>query len=248
MVACFVAGDHAARQGDYAMCRTCYEEALLISRELQDKLWISSMLMNLGALLLLEGDPTGARVLSEESLAISRELGVKSQIGWSLIYLGEIAYSQHELVEATALFAEGLLICRELGDPWATDLALRNLASVALEQEDLVLALAYCTEDLIISKETGDGRRVAHCLAILAGIAARDHANARRAAVLVGATEAILEAANATMWFMQRQIYDQAAATARNLLGNEHFAEAQRQGRAMSIEQVVAYALAEGEV
>jgi len=171
----------------------------------------------------MEGDPATARALLEESLAINRELKSTWGIAGTLIYLGELAYEQAELVCARALFEESLVSIRKLENKWDLALALRGLASVALEQDDLAHAQTLC----------------------LAGIAARRGTTARRAAILAGATGALLGETNIALWTMQQRIYTQAAGVARQQLGAEAFEAARREGSAMSVQQAVAYALEE---
>jgi predicted ATPase/transcriptional regulator with XRE-family HTH domain len=232
-------------QGDYATARIYVEEVLSISRELGDKQNTAYALNILGGLFQMEGDPATARAILEESLAINRELKSTWGIAGTLIYLGELAYEQAQLAQARALFQESLIITRKLENKWDIALALRGLASVALEQDDLAHAQTLCQEGLGITRDLGEKRGIAHCLAILAGIAARRGPAARRAAVLAGATGALLEATNTTLWTMQQRIYEQAATTARNLLGEAAFEAARHEGSVMSMQQAVSYALEE---
>ena len=79
----------------------------------------------------------------------------------------------------------------------------------------------------------------------MAGITARRGSRGRRAAILVGATDALLAATNTRLWMMQRRIYEQATTAARTQLGEQQFEAARREGSAMSVQQAVAYAVEE---
>ncbi len=242
MAALLTAGNQAGQQGDTATARTFYAETLAISREVGDHHNTAHMLGLLGQTVQRLGELATARAYYDESLAINRAQDHKWGIAWSLSFLGELAQDQADLAGAQALFAESLAISRELDNKWGIGLALRGLASVSLAQGDFDPACAYCEEGLVINKELMDKRGIAHSFAILAGIAAGRASTARRAAVLVGATEALLEATTTTLWTLQQSIYEQAATAARHLLGEEEFEAARRLGRALTIEQAIVYA------
>src|SRR5262249_38203307 len=96
---------------------------------------------------------------------------------------------------------------------------------------------------LVVPRERGHKRSIAHSFAIMAGIAARSRAGGRRAATLVGAAEALLEATRTTLWTMQHRIYEEATTSACELLGEEAFEKARQEGRAMSMEESITYFL-----
>src|SRR4051794_14564888 len=101
-----------------------------------------------------------------------------------------------------------------MDNKWGLALALRDLASVALEQDDLARAGALCAEGLVIARDLLEKRGIAHCFAVMAGIAAQSGSQGRQAAILVGATEALLEATTTVLWIIQQRIYEQAARAA----------------------------------
>jgi hypothetical protein len=70
-----------------------------------------------------------------------------------------------------------------------------------------------------------------------------DDGRPERAATLLGAAAALLEAGGLQMDPIDRAEYDRAAAATRALLGEATFAAAQAAGQAMSLEQAVAYGL-----
>ena len=69
---------------------------------------------------------------------------------------------------------------------------------------------------------------------------------AERGAKLLGAAEALLEAIGAVMSADDRIVYEQGVASARAQLSEEVFEKAWAEGRAMSMEKAVEYALEEG--
>ncbi len=80
----------------------------------------------------------------------------------------------------------------------------------------------------------------------LAGVAAR-RGDIERVARLFGAAEALGEAASATPSFPPaRALYEQDLASVRQELDTKRFAAAWAEGRAMTLEQAIAYALEDG--
>ena len=60
---------------------------------------------------------------------------------------------------------------------------------------------------------------------------------------MLGAAEALLEAIGAVMDPDDHMVYEQAVASARAQLSEEEFERARAEGRAMSMEQAIEYAL-----
>jgi hypothetical protein len=90
---------------------------------------------------------------------------------------------------------------------------------------------------------------VALCLeglaALATGEAERGAGPRERPARLLGAAEALRAAAGAPVRRRNQALYDLTTAAARGLLEEEAFGAAWRAGRAMSLEEAVAYALSE---
>ncbi|MBI3659129.1 tetratricopeptide repeat protein [Candidatus Acetothermia bacterium] len=232
----------AQSQGDYVAARSLYEECLVIKRELGDKQGITAPLNNLGIVAQNQGDYATARSLFEESLAIRQELGDKQGIGAALINLGYLAQNQGDYLTARSLFEKSLVVKRELGDKQGTATSLNNLALAIQSQGDYVTARSLFEESLAIRQELGDKQGIIASLSRLAGLSVvQTHPG--RAARLFGAAEALREAIGAPLPPSDRTDYDRQVAATRAKLGDETFAAAWTQGRAMTLEQAVEYAL-----
>ena len=100
------------------------------------------------------------------------------------------------------------------------------------------------TEGLELAAETGDRANAAYCPEGLATlIAARDEPE--RATRLFGASEALLEAVGAPLYAhaQDRAIYDSAVEELRSRLGEGVFEAVWAEGRTMSPERAIGYAL-----
>jgi tetratricopeptide (TPR) repeat protein len=209
-------------------------------------------LNGVGNLAYSQADYAAARSLYEESLAIRRELGDKRGIAISLSNLGRVAYSQGDYPAARSLHEESLAIRRELGDKWGIAYSLNSMGSVAYLQGDYAAAHSLYEESLTIRRELQDKRGCAECLAGLGGVAARmgqwqaqtrAEGQAERGTRLLGAAEALLGAISAVLDPEDRMVYEQGVASARAQLSEEDFERAWAEGRAMSMEAAIEYAL-----
>jgi predicted ATPase/DNA-binding CsgD family transcriptional regulator len=236
------AGMLARGQGDYAAARSLFEESLTIRRDLEDKRGIATSLNSLGLVAQKQGDSAAARSLYEESLAFRRELGDKEGISGSLGNLGGVCSDQGDYAAARSLYEESLALRRELGDKGGIALLLGSLGRVAHEQGDYAAARSLYEESLAIRWELGHKYGIAECLEGLASMAGSQGAT-EHAARLFGASEALREAIGAPMPPVVLADYDRDVAAARAQLNMEAFVAAWNEGRAMTLEQAIAFAL-----
>jgi non-specific serine/threonine protein kinase len=123
-------------------------------------------------------------------------------------------------------------------------IALHPLAAVASAEGDHERAARLLEESLMLSVEIGDESNVAYCLEGLAAVAASED-ELERAARLWGAAEALLQA-NEVMAYphaSDRSVHQRQVTDARVRLETEAWQGAWAQGRAMTLEQAVEYAL-----
>jgi predicted ATPase/class 3 adenylate cyclase len=237
------AGVLAWQQGDYPAARTLHEESLAIQRELGDRRGIAYSLNNLGTVATSQGDHAAAWALCEESLAIIRGLGNRWHIAGSLINLGSIDYLQGNLTSARQRYEESLAIYRELGDRWGIAAALINLGSAANDQCDYRAASAMYKESLAIHLELGDRWGIAESLQGLAYVAFALFGPARAARIWGGA-ERLREEIGSPVPPRDRPRYDGQLTAARAAMADhDAFDLAWQEGRAMTLEQAIEYAL-----
>ncbi|MFQ5808876.1 MAG: tetratricopeptide repeat protein, partial [Armatimonadota bacterium] len=234
----------AERQTDYARARELFEQSLAIRRELGEKTGIAGSLNNLAVVARHEGDYAGARALLEESLEIKRELGDRRGVAGSLTNLGIVAERQGDYAAAQALLEESLETKRNLGDKVGVASSLLNLGVVARSRGDGGRARELFEESLAIRRELGEAPGIAECLEELGGISGAQ-GEPEVAARLLGASEALREAIKAPVPPDDREEYDSDVATVRAAMDEAAFAAAWSEGRAMTMEEAIAYALAE---
>jgi non-specific serine/threonine protein kinase len=95
-----------------------------------------------------------------------------------------------------------------------------------------------------MSRDRQNQRGIALSLAGLGEVAVESK-QPERGAMLLGASEALFEATGGVMESDDRIPYDRAVASARSKLGDKAFDQARQQGRAMSVESAIEYAMEE---
>jgi non-specific serine/threonine protein kinase len=195
------------------------------------------------------GDYSAAKALFEESLAIRRELNDRPNIALSLMYLGILLRTRGDYAAAQPLFEESLAISRELGNRIRIVDSLANLREIAYAQGDYRAAKVLDRESLVTLRESGLQSALPWGIALMLQAIARlamAEGHPAHAARLWGAAEALREPLGAPLLPREQEEHDDGVAALREALGEAAFAAAWAEGRSMSMEQALAYALEEG--
>jgi tetratricopeptide (TPR) repeat protein len=94
----------ALEQGDYAIARARFEEALTVARETEDELYIADALVRLGTVAFRMGDYPQSAALYQQSLELNREQGNRSGIIEDLAGLAEVISLLGHQEQAAQLF------------------------------------------------------------------------------------------------------------------------------------------------
>ena len=235
------AGWMAMWQGELERARALLEESVGLCRQLGDKPAVAGALHKLSTAALFQGDLGRARTLFEESVALWREFGDRARIAEPLNALGTVLLEQGDPERATTLFEESLEIGRASEDQLSTARALYSLAYAALERGEYGPAMALIAESMDIFQQLGHTLSIVYCLEIAAGVAAM-RKDAAHAARLWGASEVLREALGTPRPTADRR-YGRYLEATRAQLDDESYARAEAEGREMTLEQAVEYAL-----
>jgi predicted ATPase/class 3 adenylate cyclase len=231
-------------QGDYAEARACHQESLAIMRDLGDRRGVARAQAGLAWVAFQVGDFALSRTLQEESLAIMRELGDREGAALALNGLGYIASVQSNHAEARTYHEESLAIMRDLGERRAVARSLAHLGWARINQRDHAGARTLLVESLTIIRGIGDPLELMRVLKVAVDLAfAVD--NMDLAARLQGAIDGLRDSVGAPVSPRERMSNDVNVGAMRAALGESRFAAAWAEGRAMTLEQAVAYALDE---
>jgi non-specific serine/threonine protein kinase len=233
----------ALNRGDANVARSLIDQALVLVTTEGDKRTLAQVFNMRGLVLREQGDYVAARASIEQALAFRRTLADKHAIANSLNDLGATAFAQGDPA-AEAFLETSLQLRRELADRFGIPRCLHDLGAIALNRSNLARAHECFTQGLAIFRDQSDHRNAVKCLEGLAGVAAANHQTAQ-AARLFGAAEAAREAIGVPLPRTWRVNYDRAIAMVRQQLKAAELAAVWANGRTMSLEQAIAFALTE---
>ena len=150
--------------------------------------------------------------------------------------------TQHDEAIARIRYEESIGILQEIGFKPGLAAALLGLATVACRQRDYATARSCYTDSLAIRRDLGNKQDIADTLEGMAELAAAQ-SQPKRAAQLLGAAQNLRDEVGTPLHPPDRVERDRIAATARAQLGEDAFAATWAAGRAMTLEQAIAYAL-----
>jgi predicted ATPase/DNA-binding CsgD family transcriptional regulator len=230
-------------QHDYAEARRLFAESHALFEAAGVVAGSITLIGDLGMVAYHERDDRRARDLLEESLRLSRQRGLKDRVAEGLNRLGDLARLAGDGKGARKRHEESLAIWRELhGDPGIAS-ALHKLGQVSRIHGDLVGAHERFTESLALQRDSGNRQGIAECLAGLAGVAL-DAGEPQRAAHLLGASAAALEAIGAPLAPADQVMVTADVASGRIRLGETAWETAWTEGQTVPLAQLVEEALA----
>jgi predicted ATPase/DNA-binding SARP family transcriptional activator/DNA-binding CsgD family transcriptional regulator len=240
-----MSGMMAKVQGHHERARELLDESLRLSREADDKLRIAHSLLILGITMDGQGDLKRATELYEEGIVLSRELGYAAILARFLLSLGYTLLREGDYGRGAALNEEAAALFRDRGyKGGGLELVLDNLGLAALLQGDHERARTSYEESLVLCKELGNMWIASESLEGMACISAAE-GTSERAARLFGATETLREAVGYQQIPEEDAWREPYLAAARSRLDEASWQEAWAEGRAMSMEQAIEYALSE---
>jgi len=231
-------------QGDFALARSVINESLALWRDLGDLWGLGVATRFLGMVALRQGDYEVARRHYADFLAIARKLGDENGVADAFLDLGTATLNLGDRVRAKSFFEEGFRLLRESGNKTGLAISFYYLGYFAHFEGHNQQAKSFFEQELALARTVGPICFGANALLGMAGVAAAT-GQARRAARLLGAAEARLEA-GASYWNAAESLHlEHTRASAEAQLGEAAFADARAEGRAMTFEQAADYALEE---
>jgi predicted ATPase/class 3 adenylate cyclase/Flp pilus assembly protein TadD len=230
----------ASACGDRARARRWGEERLEVARALADDSAQSKALGFLSAEAADEGDFERAVALGEESVEIARGRGLPVAI--ALHNLGYVFERAGELARAEQAYLEALELHRASGDAGGIDDANHSLGTIALVRGDPASARDFLTTSARLSLGTSRRVNLPSTLVLFAELEASEK-RFDRAAKLLGAADASLDEIGTALLPHHADRYDLLHRRVAERLGASESERMQAQGRGMSLEEAVVYAL-----
>jgi predicted ATPase/DNA-binding SARP family transcriptional activator len=220
------------------------EKALRQSRASGNRAGVAQALLLLADIQYQQNDMDAAERLAREAREHVSALGDRVGLERALRWMTGVALWRGDRQAARPLLEERLAICRELGDPELLVHALGGLGHCARDEGDFARARPLYRESLLLRREAGYWVALAQSLEDFAVLAGREQ-HAARAIRLLGAAETFCETLGARPPVADGAQYERTVAEGRAALGEAAFAAAWAEGRALSLEQAVQYALEE---
>jgi non-specific serine/threonine protein kinase len=240
------AGHVAYLQGDLPAARAHLEAAVAYYRGSGDQWKLGDSLNWLGAVAREQGDFARAIPWLEEALAVVRGVGDPDLTGFALFHLGVARHVQGDLVRSRALLEESVAVYR--GGGLTEVLASQALASLGVVLEDLgddARACSLYREAMAYMGRVGDrGKNVASLLVSFASLAAKA-GQPVRALRLIGGADRLCEEIGSPLGSVSSCQHTRTLNLARPLLAPEVADVEMAAGRQMTLQEAVAYALAE---
>ena len=229
---------------DFEAARLANDESMEIFREIGDDDGLYFAEGTGGLIALGQGQHELGRSLMEESGHERLRMGDKWAAGAMFGFSATVALGQGDLAGARSLAERSLSLGREIGSREVISVALPTMATIAGSDGDRERAARLFEEGLTLSAEVGEWTNVAYYLERLAEIAST-RGDLSRTARLAGAAEALLETIEVIAYphATERSFYERRLAAARESLGSRAWAEAREEGRAMTAEEAIEYAL-----
>ena len=232
-------------QGDPSAARRFAGESVAIFQALGDLVGSGRALSAQAAAECIDAEYTAGRASYEQSKLLALQVGDRPGLAVALGGLGNVMEHDGDYAAARRLREDAAASAREVGDRHSLGIAITGLAHLARLRGDFVEATHQFRECLRLGTELGPSWRVLpRALGGLAGLACLE-GDYLRSARLFGAAGSLWDASGKRDMPWWRTVFDADVETVCDALGDESFAIAFAEGRAMRLDQVLAYALNE---
>jgi predicted ATPase/DNA-binding XRE family transcriptional regulator len=243
----FVAAILSFLRGEPDRAAAFATESIAAARAAGDPETLAYSLGMQGLATLSRGDLDTAEAVLPESLKLFRELGDPHSVASGLYGPAQLALARGDGDEAMQLIGEGAALSREAGN-WAMLANFLGTQAISARLEgDNARTAELLGESIEIAGMLRDDYNVVFCATGLASVAARE-GRAERAARLFGVADVLSEKTGAGVsWSILRSLNERDLVITREMLDPEAFEAAWAEGRTMTLEQAVAYALEDDE-
>lgn len=242
----------AFAQGDLSAAEASYVETLAAARAHDDPEGVALATAGLGIVALAGADLGPAEAHLRSTLAQAPALGDVGYGPWLAalghVWLGTVLFETARREEALDHFRRGLDLARRTGDRLAAFTSLWNLARAEADH-DVAAARRHLEDGIALSREVADVSNLSYLLDALVVLEARpsgEPSDPDRAATLLGAAQALREAAGLRAigyYLPDEPARDAVAERARATLGTTAYAAAVARGRTLPADRAVDLAL-----
>jgi tetratricopeptide (TPR) repeat protein len=221
-----------------------WEEAIGLYRQIGGWRYLASVLSMLGFYLVLAGDIESAQKYLDESNLVYQQLNTKKGKNILLTAYGQIALIRGDYEQARAHFQDNARLGNELGRRMDYLWSNARLGYVELRAGNISEARKVFAETAQEFQKDGSKSGVMYTLEGMSGlyVAVGKPENAAR---LIGWADATREEIGAARPYLEQADVDRDVAAVVTRIGRVAHVEAYNKGRAMALDEAVAYALDE---
>jgi predicted ATPase/class 3 adenylate cyclase/tetratricopeptide (TPR) repeat protein len=230
------------REVDFAAARVAQEESMMLFRDLGDQQMYALLLSNLAYTHFYMGNLLAAQECFDESIGIAREIGDRYVEANSLPGRGDLARRLGKYDEAASMLQRAYAYHRELGGAHQGLInGLHYLGLLELSRGNRVEADRYLNEGVAAAGKGNLRFFLRFLLDAMGYLAAAT--DARRAARLFGSAERLREQLGTRLYPYEHDEYERYVELARLQLDEASWKEEWNEGRGMTLEQSIEYAL-----
>ncbi len=227
--------------GEYEASSAACTESFELAKVLQSDWNKAFKLRIMGDNELMLNGLDAARPWYEDSLQLARRVGDPWLLSLSVRTIALVRTLAGDYEAARPLFEESIGLMRSARDRWGLAYLLASYAYLMLRQGQLDEAKRVFDESLMLAREVASTTDITIVLIGYAGLATA-RGDPRRAARLLGASDALLDAIHVHWWPTERLMHDDYVAMARARLDEADYATSYAEGRTMQLDEAVAYA------
>jgi predicted ATPase/transcriptional regulator with XRE-family HTH domain len=232
---------HTWRQFGTRVATPLAEQALELARACGEPWIIAKALSILGLIFEHEHNYAAAQVKLEESQLLFRQLHDDWGHAHAILCLAQGPLNQEDYSTGLALLERAFVLFQKVGDRFFQSVVLRQVGFIQAIQGDLTSGTAELRKALVLSQQLNSTNEIGDCLWLFADIITSSE-HPTRAIKLFFAAKNIIDSLGS--WQAEDEKGLEAKLEAcRAKLGDVAFAQAMEQGRAMSMEQAIKYAL-----
>lgn len=219
-----------------------WDECMDIYRELDDGNGIARALTRGATLAAWRGDFEKAHSYYDDGLAGSRAAGDAGYRSLILTNMGRLAIREGDHLQARMYLEESLSQLEPIGDQQLITFTHGYLGLNAIDSGDLAAARSHLEQAITTARSLDFTFGIAVILMYFAALAAAQ-SHPVRALHLAGASESLAESAGGTPVRVTKPLVERWLEQSRRELGSKRSAAYRAEGRAMTREQAIEYAL-----
>jgi tetratricopeptide (TPR) repeat protein len=221
------------------------ENLLALAREVGDRLLIPYTLYRLATAVARQGDRKAATKFLEEAVMIARQINGKRGMIFFLQGLGQVHYARGGYIQAESYYLEALEIAYQIGTPGMTALISLRLGELAQARGQSYQALQRYQQGIKMIKDLAHQLLIAKFLSVMATLTGSPDSplEATEAMQLEGAADALSDGEIFCEDLIDLTELNDRRSTIHNQLADPMLAKARAEGKVMSLNAAIAYAL-----